>query len=103
MKNIDLSGIMGPIAIKNGMGDKYTSNKDKQEVLFEHNSKTILPIYVSYPLIILKYLYYTVGIIPKDTYKLMKRFLMNYLVEGKDVEFITTDIPKHKFVYDDSI
>ena len=33
MKNIDLSGIMGPIAIKNGMGDKYTSNKDKQEVL----------------------------------------------------------------------
>ena len=33
MKNIDLSGIMGPIAIKNSMGDKYTSNKDKQEVL----------------------------------------------------------------------
>jgi hypothetical protein len=33
MKNIDLSGIMGPIAIKNGMGDKYASNKDKQEVL----------------------------------------------------------------------
>ena len=33
MKNIDLSGIMGPIAIKNGMGNKYTSNKDKQEVL----------------------------------------------------------------------
>lgn len=33
MKNIDLSGIMGPIAIKNGMCDKYTSNKDKQEVL----------------------------------------------------------------------
>ena len=33
MKNVDLSGIMGPIAIKNGMGDKYTSNKDKQEVL----------------------------------------------------------------------
>lgn len=75
--------------------------KDKQEVLFEHNSKTILPFYVSYPLIVLKYLYYTVGIIPKDTYKLMKRFLMNYLVEGRDVEFITTDIPKHKFVYDE--
>jgi hypothetical protein len=35
MKNIDLSGIMGPIAIKNGMGDKYTSNKDKQEVLYK--------------------------------------------------------------------
>lgn len=33
MGNIDLSGIMGPIAIKNGMGDKYTSSKDKQEVL----------------------------------------------------------------------
>lgn len=33
MQSIDLSGIMGPIAIKNSMGDKYVSNKDKLEVL----------------------------------------------------------------------
>ena len=33
MQSIDLSGIMGPIAIKNSMGDKYAFNKDKLEVL----------------------------------------------------------------------
>jgi len=72
------------------------NEKDKNEVLLEHNSKIPLPIYVSVLLCILKFFYYQIPIIPKSVYKSLKKFFMNYLVEGRDVEFITTDIPKSK-------
>jgi hypothetical protein len=72
------------------------NNKFKEYVLDEHNSKTILPFYVSIMLIILKTLYYNMYIIPEPLYKFFKNIIMNYMVEGVDVEFITVDIPKHK-------
>ena len=72
------------------------NNKFKESVLDEHNSKTILPFYVSIMLIILKTLYYNMYIIPEPLYKFFKTIIMNYMVEGVDVEFITVDIPKHK-------
>ena len=72
------------------------SEKDKNAVLEEHNSKTNLPFYISFMLMFLKYFYYNLGILPKKFYKYLKRIVMNYMVEGEDVEFITTEIPIHK-------
>ena len=73
------------------------NEKDKDEVLIEHNSKTNLPFYVSFFLIILKTFYYNFGIVPEDTYNYFKKLLMNYMVEGTDTEFVGIDIlePAH--------
>jgi len=72
------------------------NEKDKNEVLIEHNSKSVLPFYISFMLIILKTLYYNFEILPKETYFYFKKLFMNYMVEGEDVEFVMTDIPEHK-------
>ena len=68
----------------------------KYEVLKEHNLKMDIPIYASILLIILKYLYYNFALLSKSNYKYLKGLIINYLIEGKDVEFVTTEIPKHK-------
>jgi predicted nucleotidyltransferase len=68
----------------------------KYEVLKEHNLKMDIPIYASFLLIILKYLYYNFALLSKSNYKYLKGLIINYLIEGKDVEFVTTEIPKHK-------
>jgi hypothetical protein len=72
------------------------NEKYKNSVLEEHNSKTELPFLVSFFLIILKCFYYKLQILPENIYKICKKFLMNYCVEGVDVEFVTTDLPEHK-------
>jgi len=72
------------------------NEQDKEDVLLEHNYKSILPFYVTFLLIILKTFYYNLQIIPEDTYSYFKKIIMNYMVEGEDVEFITTDIPEDK-------
>lgn len=70
--------------------------KDKEAVLIEHNSKAILPFYISWFLIFLKVIYYNLGILSEDMYTFFKKIIMNFMVEGEDVEFVTTDIPEHK-------
>ena len=70
--------------------------KDKGAVLVEHNSKAILPFYITGFLIILKIFYYNLGILSEDIYSYFKKIIMNFMVEGEDVEFITTDVPEHK-------
>ncbi len=70
------------------------NEKYKKDVLTEHNSKIILPYYVTILLVILKTLYYKFNIIPESIYKYFKKIVMNYMVEGNDVEFVTTEIPK---------
>jgi hypothetical protein len=70
------------------------NEKDKNDVLLEHNSKIDVPFYVTYLLILIKLIYYKLGIIPKNIYTKLKKFIMNYMVEGKDVEFVSVDLPK---------
>ena len=72
------------------------NEKYKDIVLMEHNSKQNLPFYISVLLIFFKTLYYNFSFLSKDTYSYIKKFLMNYMIEGKDVEFITTELPKDK-------
>lgn len=67
--------------------------KDKDNVLIEHNSKVFLPFYVSWFLIILKIFYYKLGILSEEVYLYLKKIIMNFMVEGEDVEFVTTDVP----------
>lgn len=73
--------------------------KDKEAILLEHRSKIYLPFYISWLLMILKILYYNVGIIPNNIYVYLKKIIMNYMVEGTDVEFITAEIPKPRDDY----
>ncbi len=68
----------------------------KNDVLLEHNSKMNIPIYISLMLIILKCLFYNFNLLSKTNYKYIKGLIINNLVEGRDIEFVTTDIPKHK-------
>ena len=68
------------------------NEKDKRDVLEEHNSKNNLPFYVSFLLIILKTFYYSFKILPDNVYDYFKKLLMNFMVEGEDVEFVGIDI-----------
>lgn len=68
------------------------NEKDKKNVLIEHNSKTVLPFYISFLLIVLKIFYYTVGIVTHKTYNYLKKLIMNFMVEGADVDFVGIDI-----------
>ena len=66
------------------------NEKDKQNVIWDHTSKFVLPFYISYLLIILKFLYYNLHLISKKLYVKLKRSLLNS--NDSDPEFII--IPK---------
>jgi hypothetical protein len=64
------------------------NNKYKNIVLNDHNKGRCLPIYISLILIIVKFFYYTLGLIPKEMYRLIKQNLMN---PGAEFKFILLD------------
>lgn len=53
------------------------NNKYKNEVLYDHNNCRYLPVYVTFALIIIKVLYYNLGLISDKAYRRCKQFLMN--------------------------
>jgi len=67
------------------------NEKDKENVLIEHNAKKDLPFYILWLLIIVKFFYYNLEILPKSIYYKCKRFTMNYMVDGIDTEFVIID------------
>ena len=69
--------------------------KYKDIVLLEHSSRIIIPFYISWMLIILKYLYYNIGIIPKKIYYYLKNKVIDS-VDGKNAVFVVIEIPKDK-------
>jgi hypothetical protein len=60
------------------------NDKFKNVILKEHNRKTDLPIYITCLLYILKILYYKILIFDKETYKYLKRIVLNGLL-GDDI------------------
>lgn len=64
------------------------NEKYKDVILEEHSRCKNLPIYISVVLMIVKYFYYTLGIISNDTYKIIKLNLMN---PGSEFKFILVD------------
>ena len=72
------------------------NEKYKDVVLEEHQRKIQLPFYVSYLLILLKYLYYDFSILPKFIYIDLKKFLMNICIDGKQTEFVVIDVTQEE-------
>ncbi len=65
------------------------NKKYKSAVLYDHNKCRDLPFYVTILLMIIKFLYYNVGIVPNSIYKRCKQFLMN---KDDEFKFILMDI-----------
>jgi len=68
------------------------NEKVKDDILKEHRSKMFLPFYATSILVILKYLYYTLGIIPFSWYIYMKKFTLSTLIGLKYDEFVVLDL-----------
>jgi hypothetical protein len=68
------------------------NEKVKDHILKEHRSKMFLPFYATSILVILKYLYYTLGIIPFSWYIYMKKFTLSTLIGLKYDEFVVIDL-----------
>lgn len=67
------------------------NEKYKREVLYEHNDKKDIPFYISILLIIIKFLFYTLHIIPGDWYTQSKRFILSKMLLKKDDHFVVID------------
>jgi len=67
--------------------------KYKDDVLKEHKSRISIPCYIGWMLIILKYLYYNVGIISKNYFHYLKNNIMDS-IDGKNAVFVVIEIPK---------
>jgi len=70
--------------------------KYKNDTLAEYNSKIILPFYASVLLIILKFLYYKLNLIPGKTYTYTKRKILSVLIGLPDDEFVVLDMKSKK-------
>ena len=64
------------------------NEKDKQNVIQDHTSKFVLPFYISYLLVIIKFVYYKLHLISKNLYVKLKRFLLNSIENGPEFVII---------------
>jgi len=65
------------------------NQKFKEIVMKDHLKDFELPLYISVVLIILKFLFYKLEFISKETYKRLKRLLMN---DHDELKFIVLDV-----------
>ena len=79
---------------KNALNVEFSiyNEKFKEDILNEHGRKTHLPYFITIFLLILKYFYYELSILPKYIYKPIKQFFMNTCVDGSDAEFVVIDM-----------
>jgi hypothetical protein len=66
--------------------------KYKNDILKEHQSKFYLPIYITVVLIFLKFLHYTLGILPIYYYSKFKKILTNSCYDNNKAEFLIVDL-----------
>lgn len=67
------------------------NEKYKNNILYEHNDKRVIPFYATFLLIILKFLFYTLHIIPSDWYIKSKKFILSTMLFKKDDHFVVID------------
>ena len=67
------------------------NEKYKDHILYEHNGKKDIPFYATFLLIIIKFLFYTLNILPKDWYTESKRFILSTMIFKKDDHFVVID------------
>jgi hypothetical protein len=70
--------------------------KFKKDVLEEHNGKTVLPFYASVLLVILKFIFYKLHIIPDKLYTFTKKKILSLMIGLPDDEFVVLDTKKKK-------
>lgn len=70
--------------------------KYKEGVLEEHKKKTVLPLYASILLVILKFLYYKLHLIPDKMYTYTKKKILSLMIGLPDDEFIVLDMKSRK-------
>jgi hypothetical protein len=62
--------------------------KYKAAVLAEHRYKMTLPFYVTFLLIFLKMFYYGLGLLPDQLYTVLKRLILNTMVNAEEEHFV---------------
>ena len=68
------------------------NEKFKEQILKEHNSKHVLPFYITIMLFVLKFFYYQLPLLDTKTFNKMKRFIFNtILVPQHDTKFLVLD------------
>jgi len=65
------------------------NNKYKNIIGCHHNNHKYLSFYVTFILIVVKFLYYTMGIIPDNVYRKLKQLLIN---RNSEFNFISVEI-----------
>jgi len=65
------------------------NNKFKKDILVEHLKKTVLPWYCTFILLIIKTLYYKLGLLPKDVFSYLKKKVLTFCIGEDDAEFIS--------------
>lgn len=66
--------------------------KYKKGVLEEHNGKKEIPFYATYSLIFIKFLFYTLAIIPPQWYIYLKKQILTTMINKKDDDFIVLQL-----------
>jgi len=64
------------------------NEKIKKQIINEHNSKTDIPFYATFLLIILKFLFYKLHIIPNEWYTKGKKFILSPLIGKPYDDFV---------------
>ncbi len=74
---------------KGGINAEFSiyNEQNKENVLREHNSKSVLPFFISVLLIILKFVYYRLYILPTRIYIYLKNLIMNS-VNNYEAKFV---------------
>jgi hypothetical protein len=62
--------------------------KHRNDILFEHNDKRDLPFYATFLLIIVKFLFYTLAIIPSSWYIQSKKFILTSCIGKREDNFV---------------
>ena len=62
--------------------------KYKEGILYEHNGKRVLPFYATWLLIIIKFLFYTLGVLPSSWYIYLKNIIFTKLIFLKEDDFV---------------
>jgi predicted nucleotidyltransferase len=65
--------------------------KYKHKILYEHNDKKDIPLHATILLVILKFLFYTLHIIPAEWYTKTKKFILSKLLLKKEDHFVVID------------
>ena len=64
------------------------NEKYKDIVLYEHQSKSSLPFYITFCLVILKFLYYDLHLFPIEYYSPVKKWLLSYGIQLTNSDFL---------------